>query len=406
MTTPLTQMAHGAGCGCKLSKAQLTEVLASMPGLPIDPAILVSGATSDDAAVFNVRDDLAIVATVDFFTPIVDDPATFGAIAATNALSDLYAMGAKPILTLAVAGFPKDGDMAVLAEIMRGGAEVALAAGAPVLGGHTIDDPEPKYGLVAIGTVDPSKMLTNANGKAGDRLVLTKGIGTGAISAGIRAERAGPAAIEGAIASMLTSNAAASEAAVAAGATCATDVTGFGLAGHLLELVQASGVAAVLRVDRIPLLPGAIDMIATGNNPGGTERNREAFGDLVDFSHQITDVAKTSMFDPQTSGGLIISIAAERFPTLMGELAARGVSSSPIGQLVDGPVGRVGVFSPVNQVGASGGGSRTAAKEAVEGEEPPPPPPGAPGVPGIPPGMPDLPPGMFPPGMGGGSPPS
>ena len=396
-------MAHGAGCGCKLGKEQLNQVLAALPALPIDPAILVSGATSDDAAVVMVREDLALVATVDFFTPIVDDPATFGAIAATNALSDLYAMGARPLLTLAVAAYPKDGDLDVLAEIMRGGAEVALAAGAPVLGGHTIDDPEPKYGLVAIGTVDPSRILTNANGKAGDRLVLTKGLGTGAVSAGIKAGTAGPAAIDGAVASMLTSNAAASEAALAAGATCATDVTGFGLAGHLLELVEASGVAAILRVDRIPLLPGAIDLIATGNVPGGTERNRAAFGGRVDFSPQITDVAQTIMFDPQTSGGLLIAISAERFPTLMSELAARGVSSSPIGQLADGPVGRVGVFSPVNQVGASGGGSQTAQRDDVPADAPPPPP-GSPGVQGIPPGLPDLPPGMIPPGMLGGPP--
>ena len=184
----LTEMAHGAGCGCKLGPGQLREVLAALPGIPFDPNILVSGATSDDAAVIRVRDDLAIVATVDFFTPIVDDPATFGAVAATNALSDLYAMGATPLMSLAVAAFPKDGDLSVLGEIMRGGAEVALATGCPVLGGHTIDDAEPKYGLVAIGTVDPAQMMTNAAGRPGDMLVLTKALGIGAIASGMKAE--------------------------------------------------------------------------------------------------------------------------------------------------------------------------------------------------------------------------
>lgn len=359
----LTEMAHGAGCGCKLGPGQLREVLAALPGVPFDPNILVSGATSDDAAVIRVRDDLAIVATVDFFTPIVDDPATFGAVAATNALSDLYAMGATPLMSLAVAAFPKDGDLSVLGEIMRSGAEVALAAGCPVLGGHTIDDAEPKYGLVAIGTVDPAQMMTNAAGRPGDMLVLTKALGIGAIASGMKAEIAPEPVAAAAVASMLQTNAAASAAALAAGVRCATDVTGFGLLGHLHELAAASGVGAALRVDRIPALPGALELISAGHVPGGTERNRAFLAEHVDFADQITEGARTLLFDPQTSGGLLLAVAAERLPALMSELGSRGVVASPIGRLLSEPVGRIGVLSPVNQVGPSGGGSQTAARD-------------------------------------------
>ena len=186
---PLTQMAHGSGCGCKLGPGLLTQALAAMPGLPADGNILVGHDRMDDAAVYRVSDSLAVAATVDFFTPIVDDPATFGAIAATNALSDIYAMGGTPTFALAVTAYPKDGDLAVLGEILRGGGEVALAAGAPVLGGHTVDDAEPKYGLAVVGTVDPDALMTNAGGQAGDVLVLTKALGTGIAVAAAKATR-------------------------------------------------------------------------------------------------------------------------------------------------------------------------------------------------------------------------
>ena len=338
-------MAHGAGCGCKLGPSQLRDVLSALPGLPIDPNILVSGATSDDAAVIRVRDDLAIVATVDFFTPIVDDPATFGAIAATNALSDLYAMGATPLMSLAVAAFPKDGELSVLGEIMRGGAEVALAAGCPVLGGHTIDDAEPKYGLVAIGTVDPGQMMTNAAGAVGDLLVLTKPLGIGTIAAATKVGQAPAALTAAAVASMLTTNAGASDAARAAGVRCATDVTGFGLLGHVREMVAASGLGVALRVDRIPVIPGALELIAAGHVPGGTERNRAFLAEFVDFAETVTESARTLLFDPQTSGGLLLAIAPDRLPVLVTELGSRGVAGTPIGQLRSEPVGRIGVAS-------------------------------------------------------------
>src|SRR5262245_40978957 len=239
-------MARGGGCGCKLGRSALAEALARMPAAAL-PDVLAGFERSEDAAVFRVREDLAIVASVDFFTPIVDDPAVFGAIAATNALSDLHAMGAAPAFALAVVAHPAEADPTELAAIMRGGAEAALADGCPVLGGHTIDDPEPKSGLAVVGTAHPDRILTNAAGRAGDVLLLTKPVGVGVI---VTAEKVGccdPGILEGAVATMLASNRLAVEAALAAGVICATDVSGFGLAGHLSEVTAASGVGAEVR---------------------------------------------------------------------------------------------------------------------------------------------------------------
>ena len=241
--TPLTGMARGAGCGCKLGQGLLAQALSAMPALPADPNVIVGLDGLDDAAVYRVRDDLAVAASVDFFTPVVDDGATFGRIAATNALSDLHAMGATPTFALAVAAFPKEADQALLADILRGGAEAAAAEGCPVLGGHTVDDPEPKYGLAVVGTVHPDRVMTNAAGRPGDVLVLTKPLGVGVAVAAHRAGAAPPGLHEAALAAMLTSNGPAAQAALEVGVRCATDVTGFGLFGHLRELVAASGWA-------------------------------------------------------------------------------------------------------------------------------------------------------------------
>jgi selenide,water dikinase len=367
---PLTQMAHGSGCGCKLSPGLLSQVLAAMPALPADPDILVGHDRLDDAAVYRLDDEVAVVATVDFFTPIVDDPATFGAIAATNALSDIYAMGGRPTFALAVAAFPKDGDIAVLAEIMRGGAEVAAAAGCPVLGGHTVDDAEPKYGLAVIGTVHPGRVLTNDAGVAGDVLVLTKTLGTGLAVAAAKAREPGPVHAL-AVEQMLKSNAAASEAAVEVGIRCATDVTGFGLLGHLRELAAASGVGAVIRVDRVPAIPGVLEL--AGYAPGAVDRNRDHIGQWVDFDASIVPEARTLLFDPQTSGGLLLACPRERLPELLAALGSRGVGGHAIGQLIPEPVGRIGVVSPVNRLGPTGGGSQTAEphEAPAPGGEPP-----------------------------------
>ncbi len=357
---PLTHMAHGSGCGCKLSPALLAQALAAMPALPDDANILVGHDRFDDAAVYRVNDHLAVAATVDFFTPIVDDPAQFGAIAATNALSDIYAMGGTPVFALAVAAYPKDGDPEVLGQILRGGAEAAAANGCVVLGGHTVDDPEPKYGLAVIGTVDPERLMTNAAGRPGDVLVLTKALGTGAAVAAAKAESPGPVHAA-AVAQMLQSNAAAAEAALEVGIRCATDVTGFGLLGHLRELVSASGVGAVIRIDRVPPIDGVLPLIAAGHVPGAVGRNRGHIEQWVDFEDSIVPDARTLLFDPQTSGGLLLACPRERLQDLLMALGTRGIRGHAVGQLLDEPVGRIGVVSPVNRVGPTGGGSQTAS---------------------------------------------
>ena len=358
---PLTKMAHGAGCGCKLAPGVLGEALAHMPPLPVDPNILVGNAQMDDAAVYRVAGDLAIAGTLDFFTPIVDDPATFGAIAATNAISDIYAMGGQPIFAMAIAAYPKDGDLGVLGEILRGGAEVAAAHGCPVLGGHSIDDAEPKYGLAVVGRIDPERVMTNAAGTPGDVLVLTKALGTGIAVAAAKTDGPGPVHAL-AVAQMLRSNREAADAAREVGIRCATDVTGFGLLGHLRELVEASGCGAVVRVDRVPPIDGVLELIGLGHAPGAVERNRDFVGQWVDFEESVVADARTLMFDPQTSGGLLLACPRDRLDALMSALGERGIRPFAIGQLIPEPVGRIGVISPVNRMGPTGGGSRTAAQ--------------------------------------------
>ena len=241
MTAPLTSLSHGAGCGCKLSAADLRPIVASLPR-PTDPRVLVAADTADDAGVVQLSDDLAIVQTADFFTPIVDDPYAFGRIAATNALSDIYAMGGRPVSALNLVAYPLETlGPDVLREILRGGGDAAAAAGAAVVGGHSIDDPEPKYGMAVTGIVAPDAVLTNAGGRAGDALVLTKPLGAGAVATAIKRGLATDEIVERAIAVMTTLNDRAAEQARAAGAHALTDVTGFGLLGHVHELAAASG---------------------------------------------------------------------------------------------------------------------------------------------------------------------
>ena len=368
---PLTKMAHGAGCGCKLGPGVLSQALASMPGLPIDANILVGHDQMDDAAVYRISDEVAVAGTLDFFTPIVDDPVTFGAIAATNAISDIYAMGGRPLFALAITAYPKDGDLAVLGEILRGGAEVAAAHGCPVLGGHSIDDAEPKYGLAVVGIVPPDRVMTNAAGQVGDILVLTKPLGTGIAVAAAKADAPGPVHAR-AVAQMLQSNRLASEAAQELGIRCATDVTGFGLLGHLRELVSASGVGAVIRVDRVPGIEGVLELIEQGHAPGAVDRNRAHIEQWVDFEDSVIADARTLMFDPQTSGGLLLACPRASLDALMAALGSRGIRSYPIGQLIAERVGRIAVVSPVNRMGPTGGGSQTAEPETPEpGGSPP-----------------------------------
>ena len=334
----LTPLARGAGCGCKLDKALLLSALADLP-VPADRDIIVGADRLDDAAVYRLTPDLAVVASVDFFTPIVDDPAKFGAIAATNALSDLYAMGASPTFGLAVCAYPKEADPKGLRELLRGGARAAISQGCPVLGGHTIDDPEPKYGLAVLGTAHPDHLLTNAAAQAGDALMLTKPIGVGVVATARRAGAASEPVLEAAEASMLQSNRAAAEAALEAGCKAATDVTGFGLLGHAEELAAASGVGVALLADRVPMLPGAFDLAAEGHLSGGLRRNSEFARRFAETGGGVSGTTMGLLCDPQTSGGLLIAVDPGRRIALTEALARRGARAWQIGHVVDVCVG-------------------------------------------------------------------
>jgi selenide, water dikinase len=301
----------------------------------------VSSDKGDDAAAYRLPDGRALLATVDFFTPIVDDPYDWGRIAATNAFSDVYAMGGRPVIALNVAGWPADGlPLDLLARVLQGGQDVAGAAGAVVLGGHTIDDREPKYGMVAIGFADADRLLRNSTAPPGARLFLTKPIGLGLIATAIKNQRATEEQSERAVEVMTTLNAAASEAALEAEAEAATDVTGFGLLGHLHTLLAASGVAARVDAPRIPLLEGVVDLARAGVVPGGTRRNHEYLRGTVNWGG-LTEPEQLVLADAQTSGGLLI-VARRREP-LAQALDARGIAWAEIGVVVDGPAGRIDV---------------------------------------------------------------
>ena len=323
--------------------SELTQVLRHI--LPVDdPNALVGHSTGDDAAVYRLADDRALVVTADFFTPIVDDPYDFGRIAAANALSDIYAMGARPLFVLNLVGFPRklltEG---ILDDILRGGSEVAGQAGVPTLGGHSIDEAEPKYGLVAIGEVHPDRMVTNANARPGDALVLTKPIGSGVIATAIKQDAAEDDVVAAAVAVMATLNLAACDAMVAAGADAGTDVTGFGLLGHLHRLLLASGVAAQLTAGDVPLMRGARTLAEAGHVPGGTKRNLEDLADSLSFSDTVDGVTRTLLGDAQTSGGLLISVRPDRLDRLLSALEGRTPAAAVIGSVVDGEAGRIRV---------------------------------------------------------------
>lgn len=306
--------------------SDLAYVLRQLPPRS-HPDLLAGTGLGDDAAIFRLRDDLAIVQTVDFFTPIVDDPYTFGLIAAANSLSDLYAIGATPVTALNIVGFPiKALPADLLAEILRGGADKVSEAGATVVGGHTIDDDEPKYGLAMTGTVHPERFMRQDTARAGDVLVLTKPIGTGLVSTALKGGAAAPAHVAQAVQWMTRLNRAPSELMLRIGAHAATDITGYGLLGHLVELCRASGVGAQLRLDRIPLLPGALDYARAGYSPAGTAANLQAVEAAVRVTRPSAEISAL-LADPQTSGGLLIAVPADRAPdfiagTSPGHLAA------------------------------------------------------------------------------------
>jgi selenide, water dikinase len=332
---PLTSLSHGAGCGCKLPAASLRPIVAGLPR-PTDPRVLVAADTADDAGVVALTPELAIVQTVDFFTPIVDDPYAFGRIAATNALSDVYAMGGTPVSALNLVAYPLDTlGPDVLREILRGGADAVAAAGASIVGGHSIDDPEPKYGLAVTGVVDPRRILTNAGGAVGDALVLTKPLGAGTIATALKRGIADPGLVERGVAVMTTLNDVGAAQARAAGAHALTDVTGFGLLGHTHELAAASGLAAEIDAGAVPAIEGVLDLLDDERAlAGGSRRNRADADTFTSWGEDVPDALRRLCCDAMTSGGLLAAVPAERAGEIDGWV---------VGRLVDGPAGAIAV---------------------------------------------------------------
>lgn len=297
----------------------------------LDPSVLVGAATSDDAAVYRLSDDLALVATLDFITPVVEDAEAFGAVAAANAISDVYAMGGRPIFALNVVSFPRGAlPLHYLEAILRGGAAKAAEAGIPILGGHSVDDPELKYGMVVLGTIHPDRIVTNAGARPGDVLVLTKPLGIGVITTAIKADVADAAVVARALAVMTRLNRAASEAMLAVEAHAATDVTGFGLLGHLAELVRASGVGARVRARQVPLIEGARPLAERGLIPGGSRRNLESVTSMLRVGPRLSELELLLLADAQTSGGLLISLPPGRADELVRRLGDGGAQAAAV----------------------------------------------------------------------------
>ena len=337
----LTSFSHGAGCGCKLGPSDLASLLSSLD-LPAPAAeVLVGTDTGDDAAVVRLPGGQALIATLDFFTPIVDDPYDWGRIAATNALSDVYAMGGRPLLALNIVNWPVDDlPLEMLGRVLQGGIDVAAAAGVAVLGGHSITDPEPKYGMVAIGLVEPERIVRNSAARAGDRLFLTKPIGLGIVSTAVKRGVATEDLVARAVQLMTTLNDRAAEAMLEAGAVAATDVTGFGLMGHLHRMLAASGVAARVDASAVPMIEGVLPLARDGVVPGGTARNHAYVDPHVDWG-TLERPERMALADAQTSGGLLV--AAADAGRLAAALRALDVPFARIGQVVEGPAGRIDV---------------------------------------------------------------
>jgi selenide,water dikinase len=332
----LTTLSHGAGCGCKLPASALHPIVRALAP-STDPNVLVGAAGADDAAVYRLTDELALVQTVDFFTPIVDDPYDFGRIAATNALSDVYAMGGRPILALNLVAFPLEtlgGE--VLGQIMRGADDAVRAAGASIAGGHSIDDPEPKFGLAVTGLVHPQEILTNAGGRPGDLLVLSKPVGVGVVSTAVKRGLGDPDLTARATAVMCELNRDAALAARRAGAHAMTDVTGFGLLGHLHELARASGLSAHVDAASVPAIDGVVELLRAGADvvAGGTTRNRAYAETFTTFADDVEQPLRWLVCDAMTSGGLLAAVPPEGASAAMGAV---------VGRLLEGPAGQISV---------------------------------------------------------------
>ncbi len=311
---------------------------------PTDPNLLVGTNTADDAGVYRLSADTALVQTVDFFTPVVDEPYWFGAIAAANALSDVYAMGGRPLTALNIAGFPIGTlPLDVLAEILRGGSDKVREAGVTLVGGHTVDDTEPKYGLSVTGLIHPDKIFTNADARDGDLLVLTKPLGSGIATTAIKQGKASSSLKDAAITLMATLNRDAAEAMIESAAHAATDITGFGLLGHLAEMAAGSALAATVAAGAVPVLSGVVELAEQGVVPGGTRRNLESLGDRLVFDPAVPEALRLVLGDAQTSGGLLIAIDPAACPALLDGLRQRGATGAVIGRLSQGVEGSITV---------------------------------------------------------------
>ena len=335
----LTSFSHGAGCGCKLGPGDLETVLGTLALPELQADVLVAADTGDDAAVVRLADGQALVATLDFFTPIVDDPYQWGRIAATNALSDVYAMGARPFLALNIAAWPVDDlPLEMLGRVLQGGVDVASKAGAAVLGGHTITDPEPKYGMVALGLADPERIVRNSTVPPEAHLFLTKPLGIGIATTAHKRGIAEPDLLGAAVELMTSPNDAAAEAMVEIGAEAATDVTGFGLLGHLQRMLAASGVGARVDASAVPVLPGVLDLAMLDIVPGGTRRNHSYLRPTVQWG-RLSLPEQLVLADAQTSGGLLI--AATDHEWMAQELTGRGLVWADVGVTVEGRPGTI-----------------------------------------------------------------
>ncbi|MGN6527564.1 MAG: selenide, water dikinase SelD [Burkholderiaceae bacterium] len=330
----LTSLSHGGGCGCKIAPAVLAEILRETPGLPAPPELLVGIETSDDAAVYRLSDDIAIVATTDFFMPIVDDPRDFGRIAATNAISDVYAMGARPILALAIVGMPVATlSTRTIGRILEGGQSVCRDAGIPIAGGHTIDSVEPIYGLVALGVVHPDRVQRNAGARVGDRLVLGKPIGVGVLSAALKKGALDAAGYERMLAATTKLNTPGPDLAALDGVHALTDVTGFGLAGHALEMARGAGADVRLAWSRVPLIDGARELAGRGFVTGASGRNWASYGEAVALPAGFAEADRALLTDPQTSGGLLAACDAGGVDVVLAVFAKHGFEAREVGEV-------------------------------------------------------------------------
>jgi selenide,water dikinase len=334
-TVRLTGLTTSGGCAAKYAAAQLERLLQGFVPAAADD-LLVGLSPADDAAVYRLDDERALVFTVDFFPPLVDDPADFGAIAAANALNDVFAMGGRPLLALSIAAFPEELPIEVVGAVLAAADEQVRAAGALLAGGHTLRDDEPKYGLAVVGTVHPDAIWSKAGARPGDALLLTKPLGTGLVLHGAKRALVDDDAVRTAIASMRTLNAAAADVLRRFSPSAVTDVTGFGLFGHAYEMARQSGARLVIDAAALPALPGALDVARAGERTGGDRRNREYAGALVSLDGLPDELAILG-YDPQTAGGLLVAVAAERAVTLAAELRARALFAARIGRVEPGP---------------------------------------------------------------------